>query len=207
MTCKKCGENSPIVNKRHWLCNECNYKRLNNGVSRAEMYAKRAKDRQEYKTPRKINAKHKPKPIRQQTSKEVSIKRELIELKKQVHQEAQDNEMYYCWGCGMGGVGLDSSHILSVGQRKDLELDKDNINLFCRECHMDWESNDPRKMIPLITFENDLLYIKKHDKKRYNDLIAMIDEYSIEIFDEVVRSDLNDEFKEKMKRLSQHDYI
>jgi hypothetical protein len=166
------------------LCNDCNYERLHNGASRAQIYKDKIKEREEIKTPRLIRTKYKP--LKQQTTNEVEIKKKLHELKNSIEQKAIDNGVHYCWGCGKGGVSLDKSHILSVKQRKDLELDENNINLFCRDCHMIWESGSIEKMIVLNTFENDLLYIQKHDKKRYNKILLMIEEYSEKMFDLIV---------------------
>ena len=148
MNCSKCNKPKPIINKKHWLCMDCNFERLHKGVSRVEIYKERAKDRVEFKTPRIVRTK-----INQQTSKEKTIKKELSEIKKSIDQEAIENGTYFCQGCGKSNGLLDKSHILSVGQRKDLELDKENMNLFCRECHTNYESGNMEKMIILNSFE------------------------------------------------------
>lgn len=108
------------------------------------------------------------------SKKDTAIKRELIEVKKGIDQKAMDEDMYYCWGCGNGSTGLDHSHILGVGQRKDLELDPENMNLFDRTCHDAWESGDIMRMLDLNTFEKDLEYIEVNDDKRYWDIIEKI---------------------------------
>lgn len=206
MECKKCEKSVPIVNKKYWLCNECNFMRLNNGATRGEVYSERAKKREEFKTPRKTNTKIKPKRMKQQTSKERIVKGQLSELKQQIREEANSDNMYYCWGCGIGGEGLDCSHILSVGQRKDLELDKDNINLFCRGCHNNWESNDFKKMYKLLTFEKDLIYIREHDSKRYNQLISMMEEYCVDNFDQLLETNESIDVK-RLEILLNYDYL
>ena len=111
------------------------------------------------------------------------IKLKLSTLKTEIEIEAQQDNHYYCWGCGLGTNGLDKSHILSVKQRKDLELEKANINLLCRKCHMNWESNDIEKMIVLHCFEKDLLYISKKDPRRYNQTVLMINDWLMRMFD------------------------
>lgn len=95
--------------------------------------------------------------------KEKNRKRELAKLKQEIRQEAWDENRYYCQGCGEGKP-LDCSHILSVAQRKDLECEKENINLFCRDCHNKWESGEDEKRRGLLTYEKDMEYIEKNRK-------------------------------------------
>lgn len=180
--CSKCDKNKPIVNRSKWLCDDCNYLRLHNGVSRAQVYQDRAKTRVEQKVPKLNKISTRQKYVNQQTVKEKEIKEKLSALKLEIEIEAQQDNHYYCWGCGKGEKGLDKSHILSVKQRKDLELEKTNINLLCRDCHMKWEGGDIKEMIMLNCFEKDILYIKEKDTGRYNKLILMIQECAIELF-------------------------
>lgn len=186
--CKKCEKDRPIVNKKHWLCEECNYRRLHNGVSRAQVYQERVKERVESKQPKITRIKY-------QATKEASLKKQLSEVKSLIEKKAIDQGVYYCWGCGQSGVVLDKSHILSVKQRKDLELDEANINLFCRNCHNSWESNSIEKMIVLESFENDLLYIREKDSKRYNSILLMIEEYGESMFDLIIEDRMDPKVK------------
>lgn len=204
--CGKCGKNKPIVNRSKWLCDDCNFERLHNGMSRAQVYKDRASERVEAKVPRTIRAKFKP--IKQQTSNEAETKKKLHELKASIERKAIDNGVYHCWGCGRGGIVLDKSHILSVKQRKDLELDENNINLFCRDCHMNWESSVIEKMIVLNSFESDLLYIQKHDSKRYNKILLLIEEYSEKMFDLIVDGTIDPKIKKLIEYFQkEYDYI
>jgi ribosomal protein L37AE/L43A len=185
--CTKCGKNLPIVNRTKWLCNDCNFARLHNGATRASIYRENALKRVESKAPRKVRTKFKPLP--QQKASEAEIKHKLSILKKEIEVEAIQNNMYYCWGCGRATGfcgGLDKSHILSVGQRKDLELDKTNMNLFCRDCHTKWESWNIDKMIMLHSFEKDFNYIKEKDWRVYNKILKMIEDRSMELFDQIL---------------------
>lgn len=176
MNCSNCNNNKPIVNKRHNLCDDCNFMRLHNGQSKGEVYSDRAKAKviewdDKLPTDWDKQFKKKPKPIKQKSTKQTVRQQELSTLKKTIEVEALQNNEYYCWGCGQAKGGLDKSHILSVGQRKDLELLKENINLFCRACHMDWESGDFLRMISLLTFEKDLQLIKQYSTATYNKLL------------------------------------
>lgn len=177
MSCSQCGQDKPIVNKKRELCDDCNYMRLHNGQTKAEVYSEKAqqKEPKQYQFKQKATPFKKPKAIKQQTAKEKTRKEELSQVKMKIEEDAIQNDLYYCWGCGRGGVPLDKSHILSVKHRKDLELEEENINLFHRQCHMDWESGDLVKMLKLITFEKDLMYIKSKDKKTYNKIFGSIE--------------------------------
>ena len=175
MNCKQCNKNKVIVNKKYHLCDDCNYYRLN-GKTKQQAYQERSlsKPKKTYKlsiSPLKNKVK-----VKQQTQKEKLVKTQLSQLKNNIREKAISNDMYFCWGCGRGGDQLDCSHILSVRQRKDLELEEVNINLFCRECHQNWESNDVVKMSSLLTFEKDLDYIKQKDKTRYNKIFSDIEQ-------------------------------
>lgn len=181
MCCSKCEQDKPIVNKKYNLCDDCNFMRLHGGQSKAEVYSERAKDKEPkvYTFKSKSTPTSSSKPIKQQTTKEKNRKNALSQVKSEIEIEAMQDNRYFCWGCGHAKGGLDKSHILSVKQRKDLELDKDNINLFCRDCHVDWESGDIVRMIKLLTFTKDLEYIKSKDKGTYNKILDAIEYWII----------------------------
>ena len=187
MSCNSCNLDKLIVNKKYGICDDCNFARLHNGQSKAEVYSDRKKEKDQskpfnwyedkipssllQKKPIVVKTRIKIKP---QSSKQKEVSQQLSILKSNIEIEALQDSKYYCWGCGCAKGGLDKSHILSVGQRKDLELIKDNINLFCRTCHNDWESNDILRMLKLHSFEKDLQYIKENDVSRYNQIIDAI---------------------------------
>lgn len=176
--CSCCNKNRPIENRTKWLCHECNHFRKH-GETTFETAQRKQKEYQERYLEKQKNKEPKPVKvytIRQQTTKQAKREDELSKLKKKIRQEAIDAEMYYCWGCGDGSQNLDCSHILSVRHRKDLELDKKNINLLCRDCHDKWEQNDLEGMLELMCFEKDLEYIKNNDSKRFNRLLTKLHE-------------------------------
>lgn len=178
---QKCNCGKPIINKKYGLCNECNYVRLN-GRSRSEVYQERADSK-----PKPIYTLKRSKP-KQQSSREASVKNKLHNVKLQHELDAVQSDEYYCKGCGVSYLGLDKSHILSVGQRKDLETDPENIRLHCRKCHMGWESNEMSRMIILDCFEADMEYIAKHDSARLSALLTKIEEWLV----------FNEEFAKKL---------
>ena len=165
--CNECGKDYPIVNKKYGLCNECNFKRTHKGHSRSEVYAQRAS----------LKPAKKPYIIKQVTKRQGIINDALSEVKRSVELEAIHSDMYYCWGCGHSHPGLDKSHILSVKQRSDLQLDPENINLFCRDCHNAWESWSPSRMIMLLSFEKDMRYIREKDQETFNKILTKMQEY------------------------------
>lgn len=175
MSCSKCHKDKPIVNKKYNLCDDCNYERLHRGQSKGEVYSARAALRLK----KVYQLKRSTKPIRQQTKGEQIIKGKLSTVKTNIELEAVQNDLYYCKGCGYSHPGLDKSHILSVKQRKDLELEKENIDLLCRECHMDWESWDILRMGNLNCFERYVEYISRMDNETYNKITTKIEEYML----------------------------
>lgn len=122
-----------------------------------------------------------------QAKKESNTKQQLSVLKKQIEDEALDNDTYFCKGCGASYLGLDKSHILSVGQRKDLELEKENIDLLCRDCHMDWESGNVERLVKLDCIDRYLDYIYKKDTTKYFSILAKLEDYEKEGKSEIVR--------------------
>lgn len=105
-------------------------------------------------------------PIKKQTPKQRARKYELSLIKQRIREQAYEDNKYYCWGCGISGVKLDCSHILSVGRRPDLELEEPNMNLFCRDCHDHWESNNEERQKKLLTYEKDIAYVEANRKIR-----------------------------------------
>lgn len=107
MPCSKCNKDYPIVNKKYNLCGFCNHERLHGKTVQETAQEQGAKYLLNYA--KKQNGKE-PK-IKQQTSKEASVKSKLGQLKKEIELEAVQNNEYYCWGCGTSYVGLDKSPI------------------------------------------------------------------------------------------------
>ena len=169
-----------IENRTKWLCQEHNHLRRhgetiqNTNNRKQQEYLVRSREKQKNKVPTKVTKVY---HIPNATKKESKTKDELSKLKLKIRQDATDNDRYYCWGCGNGGEGLDCSHILSVRERKDLECVEENINLFCRDCHNRWESNDIEQMFELLTFEKDLEFIRVNDTKMYTKIIYKLKEW------------------------------
>lgn len=181
---------------------ECNHFRIH-GESQAETQRK-----QQEKYVKKYLEKQKNKPvvqpkkiytIKNQSKKETTQQNQLSTVKTNLRIESQQEDKYYCWGCGVSGQRLDCSHILSVKQRKDLELDKENMNLFCRDCHDRWESWDIEQMLFLETFLKDLLYIHKNDNRTFQRIIIKMNELVLYINKGLV---IEEKILEKLKLIS-----
>lgn len=173
MSCSGCGLNKPIQNKKYNLCSDCVFKKSHNGQSRQEVYSERSVNK-----PQKVYVfKRSLKPIKQQTAKEAVVKKRLSDVKKEIEEEAIQNDEYYCKGCGVSHMGLDKSHLLSIGQYKHLELIRRNIQLLCRKCHIIWEGRNLAEMIQLHCFFDNMLIIKDLDVVAYNMLVTKLIEY------------------------------
>lgn len=170
--CSSCNQPKPIVNKKYDLCDDCNYARLHDGQSKADVARNKAVVKRLIAQP--YTDIKKQKSIRQRSEKQHVIDVALQAVKQSIRLDAKQNGEHFCKGCGKGEKHLDCSHILSVKHRKDLSLERDNINLLCRVCHISWESGDILKMMSLDCFESDLMYIKTRDQGRYNKLFDAI---------------------------------
>lgn len=160
------------------LCQGCNHFRLHGETIQETQQKQNAKyiENAREKTKNRPISPPKIYTIKQSSSKNTTQKAKLSELKFSISEEALLNDEYYCKGCGHSNGGLDRSHILSVKQRPDLELDKDNIDLLCRTCHNHWESWDIFRMAALICFERYLKYIFSKDEETFFKIFIKMEE-------------------------------
>lgn len=124
----------------------------------------------------KSKKKKKQKPIKRVSGEQSLFNQQLSKIKIEIEQDALSNDSYFCTGCGKSYPGLDKSHILSLKNRKDLGLEKANITLHCRTCHLKWESGDIAIMHELLDFDKNLKYIQSVDLSYYRLLIGKIRE-------------------------------
>lgn len=147
--CSKCdcGNQRPIVNKRHYLCQEKNRERLDSqsGIK-----------------------KEKIKSIKKSSEKQKIV---LLEL-KEVYKELAEEREHICTGCGTTQA-LSHSHLIPRSRRKDLETDKKNITYHCLiSCHNIWEHGTMEEKFKLLDFDENMAYIEKADKVYYNILMS-----------------------------------
>ena len=151
MICGKCNKERIIVNKRHKLCDYCNHIRLH-GKNWWQTFKE------------KRNAKRKP----------LSEKgKKYIEVLRKIDKERG----HVCSGCGLKGVVLSHSHIISQKDCKNygfesLIYDEKNIAFHCigmyndNDCHKRWEN--PTKRKELLDYEKNMEYIKSISIELYN---------------------------------------
>jgi hypothetical protein len=194
LACNHCTKNKPIVNLKYGICSNCNSIRLTGKslterqADSSQKYLNKAKERFRNKvreetdlqiSPKIYPIRRSAKPIRQQTKKEAGIKSQLSAVKKDIELEAVQNNEYFCKGCGKSHVGLDKSHILSVGQYKQYELFKANMQLMCRDCHKIWESGTIEEQMGLLCFVDNLQFIFTLEPLVHQKFITRIEEYRV----------------------------
>lgn len=115
--CKKCGKYRFIVNRTKCLCDDCNYRRLHQGMSRAEVRAEKSKAK---------------KPKMRRATGELALFKEIWAERPHI-----------CTHCGKRLLEplkpIYFSHIKSKGAHPELRLEKSNIELTCEECHQKYE--------------------------------------------------------------------
>lgn len=111
--------------------------------------------------------KEKKKVVTNQALQEKKIKSNLSRLKREAKIKYVEESNGVCEGCRKIRGVLQYSHIISVGQRKDLELHPQNHNMLCQKCHEDWESYDPEKLSKLSVFYSNMRFIREHDTEKF----------------------------------------
>jgi len=153
--CEKCNKNLPIVNKKYWLCNRCNWERLHPGES--------------YYCHIKYNLPTQSKVINQVSKK----KAEIMKLKNKVYREIDTERERICSGCGSRVNPLSHSHIIPVGQNTKFECVKENIVFDClsmngnKGCHDIWEHGSMNEKRKLLNFNERMKFIKVNDYQYY----------------------------------------
>jgi DNA-directed RNA polymerase subunit RPC12/RpoP len=150
--CSVCGALLPIVNKKYYVCDECNFKRLHNGKSKEEVYRERSNERGKpnytVKAGKKVDesllgAKVKrgsqidsvSSKKRYYCSDGTLVSQQEIKWRLSItHDRIKQTRLPVCQGHGRGDIPLSFSHTISQARCKDLgktELiwDEDNIEL------------------------------------------------------------------------------
>lgn len=177
--CSNCNKHRAIVNRGKTLCDNCNYQRLHSGKTKEDIAKEKIKIKESkmreisLKSHDSINHssfQNKRVKIKAITAKQSNLNKQLSQIKNEIALEAIQNDEYFCKGCGSSSE-IDKSHILSIGQRKDLELVKENIQLLCRRCHIKWESGNYEKMSSLWCFDDNMEYIASIDLEKYHKIV------------------------------------
>lgn len=115
--CKGCGKVRHIVNRTKCLCDECNYRRLHQGLSRKDVaYRKHRERKSQFRVPTGELA----------MFKEIWMEREHVCVKCGKRLSEPMRVHYF-------------SHIKSKGAYPELRLCKENIEMLCMECHHKYE--------------------------------------------------------------------
>lgn len=148
--CSECECDRIIVNKKYFLCQICNYKRLhpddennNSGFKQTAIKVN-------------VNAK-KPK---QKAIKKTPSKRGLEQIKsdEKIYEIVHKIKPCFCEECstylptdfrgedGKVNARFQYSHILSKGSHPEFRENVLNFNKLCLGCHTEWENGDKTKM-------------------------------------------------------------
>ena len=154
-----CGKTRYIVNRRHWLCQECNYIRLH-GEGAVEEKRKKAEKLLRGKVTRASKIKGK-------SAKQRKIDEEL----SRVYEEIERERPHVCTGCG-STKNLSHSHIIRRSWSQGFVTLKENITYHClvrqdgsEGCHDRWETTSQRH--ELNDYEENMAFIKKVDPELY----------------------------------------
>jgi hypothetical protein len=168
--CRQCSNEAYIENRTRMLCKECNHIRIHGetikerAIRKGKEYAERKKQKGATKIP-------------QVSSKQKGINKEMTAMKQMVSNQAQsENGFEQCAGCMRTDIKPDKSHILSVKQRPDLQLDYRNIELLCRKCHEKWESGDILQMSSLLCFQKDMRFIFDMDGTKFQKIMFKLED-------------------------------
>ena len=165
-----------IVNRKHMLCNRCNYLRLNGSDALEKKQNKITQSLKRVKNIKKISLK---------SPKQKSIDEEYKRVCLELIEDARVQDTYYCSGCGNPN-NLSSSHIVRRSWDSKYTAVKENITFHClvradgtEGCHNRWETAS--KMTELLDFDKNMTFIRKVDPVIYWQLIGRIRETGLEI--------------------------
>lgn len=169
-TCKGCGHDRPIANKKEGLCSTCNSrKKYKQTLTDGKPQREKEKGRYESKT-----RTEKPEAIRA-----MEFKMELWAKRRHV-----------CSGCNknLGDIfqNVFHSHIVRRSQAWSLRFTPENIVYDCGDpiggtgCHTKWDNGTIEEKITLNNFEHRIEYCKKNAPHVYQRLIDQLQTVSKE---------------------------
>lgn len=174
--CSACGERRYIVNRKHMCCGECNKIRIHGADAIKEKKEKYLQSMRKVKNSNKI---------KQKSSKQMSIDDSYKDVKMELINEAQENETYYCRGCG-NPANLSLSHLIRRSRRPDLTDVKENMTFHClvrqddsTGCHDMWETME--HMIELEDFDDNMSIVRRLDPEYYWIIVNKLREMGYEI--------------------------
>lgn len=183
-TCPDCHEPFRIApSKRLQICPNClsvrrtgkSLKEIAREKSRASLEKSRLKS-QERQTKKPKTAYKIPKF----SAKGAKQAREITKVKRELTEAALDGGFCQCEGCGGFFDTIDRSHKIPLSKSSELAAMPGNIRLFCRECHLRWESTNAVQMIELNCFVEDMQFLLDFDQERFWKIhFRLVDEYLV----------------------------
>lgn len=183
-TCSNCSNTKPIVNKKYFVCNECNQIRLHGKIKRYEL----PKPKSGIKTSTKVRksnsgAKNSPKhKITYYCSDGTKVTQDQIDKhRSKSYSIVYPNQIQQCQGCGEKAQG--SAHIVPQARCKQIhkteliwELDKFRkpVNFFpaCHKCNAAIENPKGDDWKYLDNIGECLAAMKEHDEELYNKFVV-----------------------------------
>jgi len=170
--CNKCNAHKPIINRRHGLCDKCNWARLHPGGSYNEHRRKTQSSLLKTMVKKGSPGKLKNTRLKQVSKRQGVVNREL----KEVYVEIDAERAQVCTGCGTM-INLSNSHLIPRSVRGDLITAKQNITKHCLTvgakvgCHDIWEKGLLSKKKTMLDFKQNIDYIRLMDTEYYNRII------------------------------------
>lgn len=173
----ECGcDDVYIVNRKHMLCNRCNYIRINGSNAITEKQEKNSLKRSKIK--RSGN-------IKQKSRNQISLDSVYNDTKRELIKELKEDGKYYCKGCGNPN-NLSLSHLVRRSRDSSLTAVKENMTIHClvrpdgsRGCHDMWETIS--EMWKLHDFDDNMSVIRRLDPEFYWIVIGKLREAGLEI--------------------------
>ena len=117
--------------------------------------------------------------IKNRSAKGAKQEREITKVKRELTEAALDGGFCQCEGCGGFFDTIDRSHKIPLSKSSELAAMPGNIRLFCRECHLRWESSNAVQMIELNCLVEDMQFLLDFDPERFWKIhFRLIDEYN-----------------------------
>lgn len=184
ITCPDCSHVYPIAkSERTNPCPNCasiektgkSLKEIAREKSRASLEKSRLKSQE--RQAKKPKAAYK---IPKFSAKGAKQSKAVAATKKELTEAALDGSFCQCEGCGGFFDTIDRSHKIPLSKSSELAAMPGNIRLFCRECHLRWESTNAVQMIELNCFVSDMEFLLDFDPERFWKIhFRLVDEYNV----------------------------